>query len=509
MNRIEQLRAALAAACDTRDAAYAALDAASEDADIDALSRAFGEAQDEVDRLKENLRKAEEAAQRVADSPKPAEPEPAVVRTNHKGQVVDDDGLVVEPAKPDKQRVDVQVGREPRAYEDPEGPSYLRDLLSVELGTAGPAVRARLDMHARQAAEFTVERSKKPGARFSPVVRYGGLTGNLDLRTGLSSITSGSGAEFVPPVWLNEDYIRVLRPGRATADAMPKHPLPPNTTSINFPKLATGSTTASQADNANVSETTPTTGAVTIGVQTIAGQVTVSQQEFDRAIPNMDRVIFTDLLADYDKQTDIQVINGNGTQGTSGVQLTGLLNVSGIGTVTYNSGSWGVGGGPGYFYSKILGAVNTVATARFETPNLIVMHPQRWFAVMAASDTAGRPLVLPRGYPGFNDAGFAQVAAQSYVGDIGSIPVIIDANVPTNLTVNAQANTDPTLVLYTPDMYLMEDMAGPYMRVMTEVLSNQLAIRLQLFNYVAFASASRYPSGTCLIEGSVLTAPSF
>jgi hypothetical protein len=45
-------------------------------------------------------------------------------------------------------------------------------------------------------------------------------------------------------------------------------------------------------------------------------------------------------------------------------------------------------------------------------------------------------------------------------------------------------------------------------RVFEEVLSSKLAIRAQVFNYLAF-TAERYVHSVCVIEGTGLAEPSF
>jgi HK97 family phage major capsid protein len=61
------------------------------------------------------------------------------------------------------------------------------------------------------------------------------------------SSTATAGGEFIPPLYLQNQWIELLRAGRPTADAVQSFPLPANTMSINLPRLATGAATAIQA----------------------------------------------------------------------------------------------------------------------------------------------------------------------------------------------------------------------------------------------------------------------
>ncbi len=84
--------------------------------------------------------------------------------------------------------------------------------------------------------------------------------------------------------------------------------------------------------------------------------------------------------------------------------------------------------------------------------------------------------------------------------------MILDPNVIT--TDGAGTNQDQVFVLRAGDLWLMEDAAGPYVRVYEEVLSGNLQIRVQLYNYFAF-TAARYPSSVALITGTGLVTPTF
>ena len=59
--------------------------------------------------------------------------------------------------------------------------------------------------------------------------------------------TDGGVGEFVPPLWMVEDYVRLARAGRVVADQIAHAALPSGTDSINLPRLATGTSTAEQA----------------------------------------------------------------------------------------------------------------------------------------------------------------------------------------------------------------------------------------------------------------------
>jgi len=104
-----------------------------------------------------------------------------------------------------------------------------------------------------------------------------------------------------------------------------------------------------------------------------------------------------------------------------------------------------------------------------------------------------------------NPAGIlGDVASENIVGQIQGVPVIVDANIPTNT--GAGSNQDTIIVTRLEDQYLFE--SAPVVRVFEQALTSTAAIRLQIFGYMAF-TAARYAKSTTLITGTGLVTPSF
>jgi HK97 family phage major capsid protein len=424
------------------EAAHRAIETAAEDADLDALADAFEEARQAHAGAKAKLerhRNLEEARAAL-----PVEP--------------------VEDTKTDT-HTDVSVTREESVYRknDPYT-SHIRDMALAKLEGDQDA-QERLRRHGREVAEKRAINS-----------------------------TDGTGGEFVPPLWAQEDWIALAKAGRAVADACRSMPLPAGTDSINFPSVATGATTATQTDGGSVSSTDITTGSYSVGVKTIAGQQDLSQQLLDRSVPGIDQVIYEELYGRYAINLDTQVISGSG----SGSNATGILSVSSINTDSTSTATVTA------VYSKIAGLINSVHTGRFLPPSVIFMHPRRWAWFLAAVDGNNRPLVVPNG-PAFNQAGvLSRVAPEGIVGTLQGLPVVIDANIPTNL--GSGTNEDRIIVARAEDLWLMEDQLRT--RVLSEVLSGTLQVRVQLYNYFAFAGG-RYPKSISVLTGSALATPTF
>jgi len=312
--------------------------------------------------------------------------------------------------------------------------------------------------------------------------------------------TGGSGGEMAPPLFLVEEFVALARAARVTADRLTKRPLPSGVSSVNIPKVTSGTSTSVQGtQNTAVSSTDPTTSQLTSQITTIAGKVVVSLQLLQQSPIAFDEMILGDLAADYARTLDQQVISGTGAGG----QLLGLLNVAGIQQVAYTQAAPSVAGGGG-FYATINKAISAVATARFLPPSCIVMHPRRWSWVAASSDSTGRPLVSPSGNAFNQIADASTVAAQGPVGQMAGLPCYTDANIPTNL--GAGLNQDPVFVMRAEDVYLWEtdvtlaSFDAPY----SDVLS-------VLFRAHGFSSliGSRYPASIAVVNGTGTVTPAY
>lgn len=470
------------------NAAIQALKKDAEEAEVKSAEEAFATALAEVERTKANLDEARSQAEAkdtrkkaLTDYPLPevpAEKAEGGAATVGEAQLRDQRRSPTDGRRPAGES---RVGKEEMTYDRHKEASYFADLLQGQKYN-DPGALERLMRH-RQ--EMFLHLRQERGLRQFRAINE----------------TSGTGGEFVPPLWLNEQYIHFLRAARATADVVNHMPLPEHTNTINFPQITGGTSVAAQADGGTVSSTDITTSSLAVPVKTAAGQQDLARQLLERSVPGMDQVLFQDLVAAYNATLDTQVISGSG----SGANATGILNTSSIQTETYTQTTPAFGGAGG-MAAKTAEGINKVATNRFLPPDVIIMHPRRWFWIVSQSDSQNRPLVVPQG-DSFNAIGVQdRVVAQARAGSIVGLPVVIDPNIPTNL--GAGTNEDRVIIMRVADSWLMEDSAGPYTRVYEEVLSGNLQIRVQLYNYYAF-TAGRYASSVCVMSGTGLVTPSF
>jgi HK97 family phage major capsid protein len=315
------------------------------------------------------------------------------------------------------------------------------------------------------------------------------------------SATDGTGGDFLPAFAL-DSFIDVARSAAPLLNALPSVPLPPYSDTITLPKLDTGASVAAQLANGNVSETDPTTSTVSIPVVTVAGQTDVARQVVERSYPGLDRALASDLAAAYSAEVERQIINGSGSSG----EARGLLNQSGINTVTYTVGTPGSESFGGIL-AAIADAYSQVCSDRKLAPTHVVLHPRRWAMLSAELDTANRPIITPDGQgPANSGAKPVEVAtAEGVAGRILGMDVILSTAVPT--TLGASTNEDRIIVLRAPDLYLAVG-NGPTIRTFEETLSSTATIRFQVFGYSAFSAATR-PDSVAVVSGTGLRAPTF
>ncbi|MFJ2399853.1 phage major capsid protein [Streptomyces xanthochromogenes] len=315
------------------------------------------------------------------------------------------------------------------------------------------------------------------------------------------STTAGAGGEFVPPLWLEDQFVALARAGRVTADLCVQGDVPPGTNSINIPKVLTGTAAAVQAtQNSAVQNTDMTTTSVSSPVITIAGGQTMSMQLVEQSPLNVDDLVLGDLAADYAKKADLQVLAGSGSSG----QVTGITTLAGTNSIAWTQATPALGGAGG-MYSSIGAAVSAIHGARFLPPTHIIMHPRRWAWAMAQSDSSNRPLVVPTANGPMNATGVpGALAAQGHVGEMLGLPVYTDANLATN--VGTGTNQDIILVARMPDIYLWEGSVRA--EAFEQTYANQLSLFVRLYNYVSF-QAGRYPASIATITGTGSITPTF
>src|SRR5438445_4364562 len=267
---------------------------------------------------------------------------------------------------------------------------------------------------------------------------------------GNTGAVGGSGGEFAPPEWLVSEFVALARPGRVGVDLFDGMPLPPGISTINVPKVATGTAVAVQTtQNTALQQTDLTTTSLSSGIATIGGKQVVSLQLLEQSAIPFDRVVLEDLSLAYAGQVDTQALTGAGTGGT----LRGLGSAAGLTVQTYTQTTPAVAGAGG-FYSNVAKAIASVYGTRFLPPDTILMHPRRWAWILSAFDSQNRPLVVP-GAVAFNPVTTQEAGvAQGLAGQLQGLAVYTDPNIPINL--GAGTNQDVVYVFRRGDIKFWE-----------------------------------------------------
>lgn len=450
---IDRIRALLVQARTDRDGVVEQLKGLLAAADADGRAELTAE---EEARWAELRKRLGELDDRIADlEAREAEIAAVADRESRLDQAAADAGVGRHP--------EVRVTRDEPVYRPDAGPGFLSDLYAARV-LGDPAAAERISRH--QAAE--VERR---------------------------DIAAAALAGTIPPQYLVDRYAALARAGRPFLNQLRSLPLPEVGTSLVVPRVTTGTSAAMVAENAAFSETDAAVTDDTVTVNLIGGQQDVSRAIFQRGGRVVDDILFPDLIAAANTVLDSQALNGSGTAPNH----RGVRNVTGINSVTYTDTTPTVP----ELWPKIADAIQRINSARFLPADLIVMHPRRWGWLTAALDTQNRPLFSPNTPPPVTVVSEGAAAGTDVVGTVMGLPVVIDANVPTNL--GAGSNEDVIIVLRSADVLWMED---PLMQFTFEQTLGPQTVRIAVARFSAF-HAGRWPAGISVIGGTGLVTPTF
>ncbi len=381
-----------------------------------------------------------------------------------------------------------KVINEPRTYGPGSTNSYFADFVRSQSPQwkGHDEARARLAKHATEVssemrsgsaeglrAASAVKEAYRGGSARDVAYAQNELRDRFDAetRTGMDT-TSASGGSFVTPQYYVSDYAPYRQFGRIFIDAANKQALPDYGMEVYIPSVSNAAGVGSQASqNTGIDETDPTAQYLSAALNTLAGQVTVSQQLLDRAGPNFafDKMIFDQLNRAYAVAVDQYVL-------TQAIATAGTIAANTSFTVPYAFEKIGQA------KAATVDAAGTVlpATHAFFTP-------ARWEFISTQSNTNGAPYVQPN-YAGVFQAIAAGSAGMPNVeGDTGftisGLNVFEDGNIP------LQSTVDQTIVAHMPEVWVWEGDLVP--RTIPQTYAQDLSVLLQLYAYVT--CIVRYP----------------
>ncbi len=366
----------------------------------------------------------------------------------------------------------VRVGQEPRTYApetDKRGKQFLRDVGAAFLG----------DFSANQRLQRHMEEER--------VERGAAVNGQMERAAG-----TGAFAGLVVPQYLTDLYAPAAKASRPFADVCNQHDLPPDGMTVNISRITTATSTAVQTENAAVSETNIDDTLMSISVQTIAGQQTLSRQAIERGT-GIEDVTIDDLFRSYATTLDSTLLN----QATNG-----LTNVAT--DIDYTDASPTAA----ELYPKILQALSGVEGALLDQDpgdNIAIMHSRRWYWMQSQVGSTW-PFVQQPGYG--TQAGGANLATAYGSGARGVLPngtvVIVDNNVATTLGAGTE---DEIYVGSKREFHLWEDPAAPLLIRAEQPAAASLGVLFVVYGYVAYTHA-RYAHAR-KISDTGLIAPTF
>lgn len=307
----------------------------------------------------------------------------------------------------------------------------------------------------------------------------------------LRAVKTGDVPSFVPPEYLTSAFAEYARAGRPLVNQLTSLPLPDTGLSVVVPKVTTASTVDSQATQATTIETTDLADtSINVGVTTVAGYVPVARQALERGVM-VESMVFGDLASAYAAKVD-------------SLAITAVLAQTGTNAITYTDAT-----DPSVveLWPKLADAAGRIRSNRFTGPTAFVIHPRRWAWLQAATSTEDeRPLL------GGIASGPVNVMALetnpqygAAVGTLLGVPVILDANLPTNL--GSGTNEDVILVADWRDSVIMEDNGGVPTQLKFEADGGTtLSVNLVAYGYHA-ATFARKPASISKITGSGLATP--
>lgn len=350
----------------------------------------------------------------------------------------------------------------------PVGIGFQQDVVSACLGDAAAAERL-----ARHRAEEIVERGAGYQSR---------------------AVGTGAFAGLTVPQYLTDMWAPKAAARRPFADAMTRHSLPETGMTAYISQITTGTSVDDQAsEGAAATEQDIDDTLLSVGLRTASGQQTISIQGLERGVGTQD-VILDDLYRRYATNVGSKVLTA---------ATHGLTNVAT--SITYTDASPTVA----ELLPKIPQAASAVETALLDnaTGDLVaVMSPRRWWWITQGTSTSSPIIAQPQGLTANLGEDYQLTYGRGVRGMLpGGIPVIVDANVPTNL--GAGTNEDEIYIVDRSECHLWEDPAAPMFIRAEQTKAATLQVLLVVYGFYAFTHA-RLPHAQ-KITGTGLVTPTW
>ena len=183
---------------------------------------------------------------------------------------------------------------EPLTYRSDNGSCYFGDIANRALDNEDSAKSIeRLESHKRQMSDLPERQAE--GIIGTALRSY--EDAEFEYRVNPNT-TLGEGGEFAPPLWLNELFATARRPGEVIQRLAPEFDLPDGVSSVNLPRITTGTSVPTQNEQPSSVEDVDIETASTKSPATVfAGASDWSLQAFEQSPKgaHLDWVVFRDL----------------------------------------------------------------------------------------------------------------------------------------------------------------------------------------------------------------------
>ncbi len=305
-----------------------------------------------------------------------------------------------------------------------------------------------------------------------------------------ASASGGGGAAFVPPSFILDAWAPFRGVQRTFANQCQPWPLPSYGMEVYVPVFTAGTSTSQQTELAG----DPTASLQGAEVQSISGQVTISQQLHDRGFTGggaFDQVMAKQLKQQLDQSLDLYVLNQVIANGAS---VTG-------------SSSFSIAN----FYQDLAKGreqLTDTAGVRLRPTGLFTTSDLYSYVTRQVDATTNRPIVVPTYAPGYPISTGADDGLQGdqrapkwsrFTGTVlpGGVLWFTDDNIPAS-------GSDTQLIVSAPDeAVVLAESDTLILSVFPETYAGSLDVVVNLRAYAV--AVTRHTAGTATIVGSAYT----
>jgi hypothetical protein len=313
-----------------------------------------------------------------------------------------------------------------------------------------------------------------------------------------ASAAGGGAAAFVAPAFVLSAFAPFRSLGRVFADQCGTAEMPPFGMSIYIPAFTSGTVASQQVEGSGVSDATPTTFLQGSQVQTVSGEVAITQQLHDRGYTG-------------GGSFDLVIAKQLGQQLAEKVDLFCLNQVIAGGAAVSGASSWAPatqGIAPLYTdIAKGREVLTDTAGVRLRPTHFFSTSDFYSYTTRQVDATTFRPWVVPSFAPGFPIATGADDGLQSdqikpkwsrFTGTVlpGGVLWFTDDVIPAT-------GSNTQLIVSAPDESVVIVEGDPVLSVYPETFATSLTALATLRSYVAVIT--RHAQGTAVITGNAYT----